>query len=192
MSARSNILKNIAASKPAPLPMPPVDPAAWTDYANPRQKFIDTLQGIGGIVIQFDNFEALRAYIDNQVIAGELIVNLVTGGSDNPLFEGSLSMLETVQKVFLHTSTGVAENGAVWIPESQMGNRLLPFICQHLFVVLDAKNIVPTMHHAYLQTDVFEEGFGTFIAGPSKTADIEQSLVIGAHGARSMTVLLLN
>ena len=48
------------------------------------------------------------------------------------------------------------------------------------------------MHHAYQQTNVFEEGFGVFIAGPSKTADIEQSLVIGAHGARSLTVYLLN
>jgi L-lactate utilization protein LutC len=35
-------------------------------------------------------------------------------------------------------------------------------------------------------------GFATFIAGPSKTADIEQSLVLGAHGPRSMTVFLLD
>jgi L-lactate dehydrogenase complex protein LldG len=34
-------------------------------------------------------------------------------------------------------------------------------------------------------------GWGCFIAGPSKTADIEQSLVIGAHGARSMVIFLL-
>jgi L-lactate dehydrogenase complex protein LldG len=80
----------------------------------------------------------------------------------------------------------------VWVKESQMVNRLLPFICQHLVIVLEKKKLVATMHHAYQEINVFEEGFGVFIAGPSKTADIEQSLVIGAHGARSMTVYLLN
>jgi L-lactate dehydrogenase complex protein LldG len=36
-----------------------------------------------------------------------------------------------------------------------------------------------------------EYGFGVFLAGPSKTADIEQSLVLGAHGARGLVVFLV-
>ena len=72
-----------------------------------------------------------------------------------------------------------------------MGNRALPFICQHLVIVLPIKKLVPTMHQAYQSIDVSANGFGTFIAGPSKTADIEQALVIGAHGARSLVVYLL-
>ena len=47
------------------------------------------------------------------------------------------------------------------------------------------------MHQAYDSIDVAKEGFGAFIAGPSKTADIEQSLVIGAHGARSATIYVI-
>jgi L-lactate dehydrogenase complex protein LldG len=87
---------------------------------------------------------------------------------------------------------GVAENGALWVTENELGNvRVLPFIAQHLVMVISEKNIVGTMHEAYkilgLPTTA---GFGVFIAGPSKTADIEQSLVIGAQGARSLLVIL--
>jgi L-lactate dehydrogenase complex protein LldG len=68
---------------------------------------------------------------------------------------------------------------------------LLPFICQHLILIINKKDIVPTMHHAYKNIDIAKEGFGIFIAGPSKTADIEQSLVIGAHGARTATIYVV-
>jgi len=47
------------------------------------------------------------------------------------------------------------------------------------------------MHHAYDRIGDADYGFGLFLAGPSKTADIEQSLVLGAHGSRSMTVFLV-
>ena len=90
---------------------------------------------------------------------------------------------------------GVAENGAVWLPASKMGHRAAPFLAQHLMLVLDPRQIVEDLHAAYarLQAEaggIDAEGFGLFVAGPSKTADIEQSLVIGAHGPRSLTVVL--
>jgi L-lactate dehydrogenase complex protein LldG len=47
------------------------------------------------------------------------------------------------------------------------------------------------MHQAYEQISSADYGFGVFLAGPSKTADIEQSLVLGAHGARGLVVFLV-
>lgn len=85
---------------------------------------------------------------------------------------------------------GVAENGAIWTPENRMKIRVLPFITLHLLVVLRRTAIVSNMHEAYVQIKEVP-GFGVFVAGPSKTADIEQSLVIGAHGAKRMTVILV-
>ena len=85
---------------------------------------------------------------------------------------------------------GVAENGAIWLEDKDLPNRIDPFITEHLFIKLNMQEIVPTMQEAYRRIDLKGTGFGVFISGPSKTADIEQSLVYGAHGAKEMTVLI--
>ncbi|HSJ68730.1 MAG TPA: LUD domain-containing protein, partial [Anditalea sp.] len=86
---------------------------------------------------------------------------------------------------------GVAENGAIWLDEEDLEFRILPFITEHLVIVLDKSKLVGNMHQAYARIGNTPSGFGLFTAGPSKTADIEQSLVIGAHGAKSLKVVLV-
>ena len=86
---------------------------------------------------------------------------------------------------------GVAENGAVWLPLSRLRHRSALFLATNVIVVLDQARIVGNLHDAYAAIDVAADGFGVFVSGPSKTADIEQALVIGAHGAKSLTILLL-
>lgn len=97
----------------------------------------------------------------------------------------SLSEVEVLE---IDGAFGVAENGAIWLTEEALPHRVAPFICQHL--VIHVQKIVPNMHTAYEELTHQTTGFGLFLAGPSKTADIEQSLVIGAHGARSLTVVI--
>ncbi len=191
MSAREKILSAIAINKPAFIKLPVPDLGLVTNYDNLVARFTATLESIGGKVDQLEDIKELELISSNEITEGYFIVNTI---NDKPGITGSQSAteLEAVHKAYLKASIGVAENGSVWIKESQMINRLIPFICQHLVIVLEKKNIVSTMHHAYKKINVFEEGFGVFIAGPSKTADIEQSLVIGAHGARSLQVFLLN
>ena len=99
--------------------------------------------------------------------------------------------LEDLGLALLDGQFGVAENGAIWMEDSNLGLRALPFITEHLVIVLDRKNLVETMHQGYEKIGNATSGFGLFIAGPSKTADIEQSLVIGAHGAKSLRVVLV-
>ncbi|MEN2284058.1 LUD domain-containing protein [Algoriphagus sp. SE2] len=86
---------------------------------------------------------------------------------------------------------GVAENAAIWLEDENLGLRAVPFITQHLVIVLEKSKILGNMHEAYVKIGSQFSGFGIFIAGPSKTADIEQSLVIGAHGAKSLKVVLV-
>jgi L-lactate dehydrogenase complex protein LldG len=85
----------------------------------------------------------------------------------------------------------VAENGSVWINGEDLVTRNAVFICEHLIAVVDEKRITGTMGEAVRHLGKLGGGWGVFISGPSKTADIEQALVMGAHGARSMTVYVL-
>ena len=48
------------------------------------------------------------------------------------------------------------------------------------------------MHEAYENIDFTNAGYGAFVSGPSKTADIEQALVIGAHGPKSGYVIFID
>ncbi|SNR72034.1 Uncharacterised ACR, YkgG family COG1556, partial [Lutibacter agarilyticus] len=75
--------------------------------------------------------------------------------------------------------------------ETQFPIRVLPFIANDLVIVLDKTAICQHLHEAYALTSKRERTFGVFIAGPSKTADIEQCLVVGAQGAMSLTVVLI-
>lgn len=58
--------------------------------------------------------------------------------------------------------------------------------------LVKVENLLGNMHEVYQKVNVAGPGYGVFVAGPSKTADIEQSLVIGAHGPRSMIVYLMD
>lgn len=84
----------------------------------------------------------------------------------------------------------VAENGAIWVEPAPEMERSALFLAEHLVIQVSAKEVVPTMHEAYERLQDRDFSYGTFISGPSKTADIEQSLVIGAQGPKSCLVIL--
>jgi L-lactate dehydrogenase complex protein LldG len=196
MNSREKILGAISINKPSLIELPVIDIKStsslsvdWVD------EFIKTLESIGGKVIQLSSIDLIKLEIQQAKLRGEYIVNTLpvlgeVNNEINPTMEASL--LESIDRAYIEGSIGVAENGSVWLYEHQIKNRLLPFICQHLVICLNINKIVPNMHEAYQQVDVAKEGYGVFLAGPSKTADIEQSLVIGAHGARSLLVYLIS
>jgi L-lactate dehydrogenase complex protein LldG len=92
--------------------------------------------------------------------------------------------------LILKGTLGVAENGAVWLSEKQVPIRIMPFITKHLILVISPISLVRNMHKAYERIANEHDEFGVFISGPSKTADIEQTLVIGAQGALSLHIVL--
>lgn len=196
MSSKERILAAIAANKPKFTALPDLG-FTKVSYDDVAGKFIETLTAIGGKVIRISDLNEVAAYIKSNTTKDQRVVSNVPGLADVSEQNAdsaavSPHSLQDVELTILSAYWGVAENGAVWIKEEPSFQRVLPFINQHLAIVLQSKNIVATMHDAYEKIGMENYGYAAFIAGPSKTADIEQSLVLGAHGPRTMTVFLMD
>ncbi len=157
--------------------------------------FEQMVGAVGGQVISVDDIDRLSQQLDQLKEYREsterwsLIEGVESQGSDWAEIEDphDLARLEC----FLAPGRfGVAENGAVWVSGDDVRLRAALFVTQHLVLTVKRDQIVHHMHDAYGRLSFDNLSFGTFISGPSKTADIEQSLVIGAQGARSLTVVL--
>ena len=153
--------------------------------------FIDSAQKSGTTVIA--GTENLDPWLKMNYSKNARILSLVSQFEESIYPDPNLnpSDLKHIDLAIIGSSLGVSENGAIWISESDCRWRILPFIAEHLIVFLNKKNLVANMHDAYQSLKINATGFGVFIGGPSKTADIEQSLVVGAQGSRSHTVFLL-
>jgi L-lactate utilization protein LutC len=103
---------------------------------------------------------------------------------------GQAAQWNDVDLALVEAELGVCENGAFLVTADTLPERALPFLAQHVLVLLDRRLLVADMHAGYQKLASRKIGHHlTWVCGPSKTADIEQTLVIGAHGCRSLTVL---
>ena len=192
MESKVRILSAIKANKPDVVDLPAIPMMEQGGSTGLLDTFRGIVEAIGGQVEEVQKEDISPAIRQRFPEAKHL-----ASGTD--LFQGTVPIndikdpkaLEHLDVFVCKGVLGVAENGAIWVPEHRIVHRVAPFITQHLVVLLNPNTIVADMHAAYEEIDIADEGFGVFIAGPSKTADIEQSLVLGAHGPRSMTVLLL-
>ncbi|GAA3931247.1 lactate utilization protein B/C [Chitinophaga oryziterrae] len=190
MSSRETILAAIKGNQPPQEVLPDIEGFRNTIPGDPAA-FRKVVESLGGEVIDIAQYADIKAHYKD---APGLVVAVNPDfypGAATEWQTGDGRQLEQVDLAIVPGQLGVAENGAVWVTEKELVVRVLPFIAQHLAIVLSASNIVPTMHDAYDHIGGPKTGFGVFIAGPSKTADIEQSLVLGAHGAKSLTIFLL-
>lgn len=195
MGKRENILAAVKANQPDKINLPDLSQFSLSGKGS-ISKFAFLLETIGGKVSYVSGYEEISRIILNQYgnkVKIATPIKELAGIVNVDLAElGLIHDLHDVDVAILKGHFAVAENGAIWITGEQMIHRVLPFITQHLAIIINADDIVQTMHQAYEWMSKMTYDFGTFIAGPSKTADIEQSLVIGAHGPRSMTVFIIS
>jgi len=194
--SRKAILSRIRQNLPESSPLPSLD-EAWTVYDDPVEAFVDSAATVGGQAVVVDSLEDAKAHLTALAaftaaskicsLAAELHPgNVVLDEVETP------HELEDLDFAIVKSNCGVAENGAVWMDTAAARHRVVFFIAQHLVTLISAKDIVSNMHQAYDWLPATNgAGFEVQISGPSKTADIEQSLVIGAHGPRSHTIYVV-
>jgi L-lactate dehydrogenase complex protein LldG len=89
----------------------------------------------------------------------------------------------------------IAQTGSVLLTSRSAGGRALSVLPPHHVVVARESQLLPDLPAAFglLQKTYSDNypSFMTLITGPSRTGDIERILVLGAHGPRILTVLLL-
>ncbi len=193
MNSRDAILRALRAAC-APETPKPAHPKGIV-FDDPVAKFAETSAIVGGTcecVATVQEADArlrnLEAYRSARWIAS-FVPDVGESTFDCSQFEKPHD-LKDLDFVVLPGEFGVAENASVWVPGSALGRHRAAFvIAQHLALTVSAGEIVHNMQEAYARINM--GSFGLFISGPSKTADIEQSLVIGAHGARSCTVFVI-
>jgi len=193
MSTREDILAAVKKNQPALSALPDIT-VFNVHEADVVKKYSEVFAGIGGLLVSAGSLENVKDHIIKDFDQGKRILSTLpklTDVAELADADADPHTLEDVELAIIEARMAVAENGAVWLTEDVMGHRVLPYIAQHLAVIVREDSIVSTMHDAYAKIASEDYGFGGFIGGPSKTADIEQALVLGAHGPLSMTVYLI-
>ncbi len=182
---RDQILKDLPGTTPLHVPRWPHTSLKSGELAD---HFQHMARKVGSQCEKYRDVNELGSYINTTYpgltrfsalngITGHLTLEEVTGGQ--------------AELVILEAKWGVAENGAVWLDDTVLPHRVLPFYTEHLIVALSIQNLITDMNAAYKIVKIDASGFGIWVSGPSKTADIEQALVVGAQGPKGFHIALL-
>lgn len=195
MNSKANILEKIKQNQPLSVSaLPDLSFLGLENYEN-LDKYKTMLQSIGGDYVEVADYDAVIDFIKKNYNTEKRIITTLQELSQIAAIDWTDDdphSLKDVELTIVKAHFGVAENGSLWVTDDLMGQRIAVFIPQYLAIVVNKSDMVTTMHQAYDRIGNQEYKFGTFIAGPSKTADIEQSLVLGAHGARGLIVFLMD
>ncbi|MGM0519506.1 MAG: LutC/YkgG family protein [Campylobacterota bacterium] len=192
MTSRDLILKRIKENNVVEkIELPNLNENFGITFEQKFEKFSTMLESVGGkaLLINKDDLDKTikELYPDEKVIASN--IEEFSLKNFNPNDKKEAYELKDIDLAVVKGNFAVAENGAIWMRNPENRHRSLYFIAQNIVTVLDEKDILNNMHEAYKKINFEKNGYGVFISGPSKTADIEQSLVIGAHGPKSGYVI---
>jgi L-lactate dehydrogenase complex protein LldG len=192
-SARDAILAAVRESRPpAVARVESTAPAAPVAAGEPSRTDAFTAAAIAaGAEVTVCSGEAVARVIEAALGDVRSVLSFSDFAPSRDCPPDDLRALAALEVLVVDTTLGVAENGAVWIASSNERLRAALFLASRVVVLVREEDLVDDLHVAYARMDVRAHPFGAFVAGPSKTADIEQSLVIGAHGPKALTLVVV-
>ena len=191
MSSRNDILAKIRQNTGTRYEMPKIELDAIT-YDDKIAHFSEVLSQAGGKAIELKDSEDVNGVIRREFPNAQRIAsNLeeISCATFNPDSLENPKELNGTDVAVVRGEFGVVENAAVWLPK-QVRHKGLYFISNAMVILLDKTKLVNNMHEAYALNVKGGYDYGVFMSGPSKTADIEQALVFGAHGPIQVVVIL--
>lgn len=191
-SARDAILQAVRAARPPAAERPePLWPAVRPLNGLSRRDMLTAAATAAGADVVACAREDLARVLAGAVDHAASVLSYAIGTTSTISPPADLRELATLDVLVCESELGVAENGAAWIATSDPTLRAALFLAARVVIVLAEVDIVDDLHQAYERIDVRAHPFGAFVAGPSKTADIEQALVIGAHGPKALTLVVV-
>jgi len=183
----------------------PGTPTGLEDTDSRVQRFRAMLESVGGscrvVTSEAEALTALREIAEARgarriAVSDHPFARQLAGGIAEDLIESDqrAALLEADLGVTT-AQWGVAETGTLVLESDSERHRLVSLLPPVHVAILDASAILSTLG-ALLSAVRREEQGGpapalTLITGPSRTADIELTLVVGVHGPRELHVLLL-
>ncbi len=162
-------------------------------YPDPFKQFAEMTKTVGGSIVEAKEGDDINDIIKSLYPEAKTFASnlpYITIAQKNPDTVAEAKDLDGTDVGIVEGKIGVAENGCVWIPQT-MKEKAVCYISEYLVIILKKSDIVNNMHEAYKRITFDPQyNFGAFISGPSKTADIEQALVMGAQAARGVTVIV--
>lgn len=190
---KEELFQKLRANTREQYDMPDMDIQGIT-YPDTFKQFAEMTKTVGGNIVEAKEGDDINDIIKSLYPEAKTFASnlpYITIAQKNPDTVAEAKDLDGTDVGIVEGKIGVAENGCVWIPQT-MKEKAVCYISEYLVIILKKSDIVNNMHEAYKRITFDPQyNFGAFISGPSKTADIEQALVMGAQAARGVTVIVV-